>query len=250
MQCTKFACTAYLTLLVVQIRGTFAEGSSRAHSNTILWKSSKVLSHIKVTQNVSVPETSSLPCLRGGGEGDGDENQISKIALKRLPKELASLEKDPPAGFRARPLDQNILDWHFVIVGLKGTDFEGGLYHGRLILDKDYPLKPSQVMLFTKNGRFQPGVSICLSFSSYHPERWLPSWTVRTCIEALQHFMTNDEAGVGAISASPSQRRDFARLSQTCLTTIPDLSGSPSYQEILELHKSLHEAMQKAVSKP
>jgi ubiquitin-protein ligase len=245
----NFAFLSLLAMLVAQITGTFAEEGNRAYSNTMIWKSTKVL---KATQKVYVPESWSLECLRGGGEGD-NENQISKIALKRLPKELASLENDPPAGFRARPLDHDILDWHFVVTGLKGSDFDRGLYHGRLILDKDYPLKPSRVMLFTKNGRFTPGQAICLSFSSYHPERWLPSWTVRTCIEALQYFMATDEAGIAAISAEqcpPSKRRELARLSQTCLTEIVQLSSCPSYQQILELHKSLHESMQRALYKP
>lgn len=31
---------------------------------------------------------------------------------------------------------------HFTIRGADGTDFEGGVYHGRILLPPEYPFKP------------------------------------------------------------------------------------------------------------
>lgn len=33
---------------------------------------------------------------------------------------------------QAAPLDSNILEWHYVITGTKGSPYEGGHYHGKL----------------------------------------------------------------------------------------------------------------------
>ena len=66
----------------------------------------------------------------------------SKSALKRLTKEALALEKNPPPFILARPLESNILEFHYVIQGPPETPFEGGEYHGKLIFPSDYPYKP------------------------------------------------------------------------------------------------------------
>lgn len=67
-------------------------------------------------------------------------------------------------------------EWHFTIRGPKGTEFEGGVYHGRILLPTEYPLKPPDIIFSTPNGRFQVEKKICLTISSHHPESWQPSW--------------------------------------------------------------------------
>ena len=183
-----------------------------------------------------------LQNLRGGSQKK-DNEVIGKIALKRIPKEMKSLEDDPPREFRARPLDNNLLDWHFVFVGVEGSDYEKGFYHGQLLLDKDYPIKPSRIIIYTENGRFTTGAPICLSISSYHPELWQASWTIRACINAIRLFMTTEEAGIGKISESSSTRRKLALLSRKGPEAIKSEIGSEWYPQILELHKSLHSSL-------
>lgn len=89
------------------------------------------------------------------------------ICVRRLTKELAALKKDPIKDPRitVAPNESNILEMHYVIEGSKGTPFEGGYYHGKLIFPKDYPLKPPSVMMITPSGRFQPNRRLCLSMS-------------------------------------------------------------------------------------
>ena len=94
--------------------------------------------------------------------------------------------------------------WHFTIRGPPDTDFEGGIYHGRISLPPEYPLKPPSIFLLTvrphqfsllvaspfcltqahppscilqPNGRFEVNKRICLSMSDYHPETWQSSWS-------------------------------------------------------------------------
>ena len=58
----------------------------------------------------------------------------------------------PPLFFphhRESPAKENIFEWHFVILGQAGTDFEGGIYHGRIMLPSEYPFKPPNFMLLT-----------------------------------------------------------------------------------------------------
>ena len=100
-------------------------------------------------------------------------------------------------------IQDNLFEWHFTIRGPSGTDFEGGIYHGRIVLPPEYPLKPPSIILLTvsedkiifivyisyenvfwfyyiylqPNGRFQVSKKICLSISAHHPETWQPSWS-------------------------------------------------------------------------
>ncbi|ORY06724.1 UBC-like protein [Basidiobolus meristosporus CBS 931.73] len=135
-------------------------------------------------------------------------------AVKRIMRELAELEKDPSAEFTAAPLDSNIFDWHFTLRGPAGTPFEGGRYHGRLLLPFEYPFKPPNIMLLTPNGRFEVNKKICLSITGYHPEFWQPVWGIRLALLALISFMpTHGEGAIGALDCSDEDRRIIAKKS-------------------------------------
>ena len=43
----------------------------------------------------------------------------------------------------------NLFEWHFTIRGPPDSPFANGLYHGRILLDSDYPFKPPNFMLLT-----------------------------------------------------------------------------------------------------
>lgn len=43
----------------------------------------------------------------------------------------------------------NMFDWHFTLRGPRDTEFEGGIYHGRILLPSDYPFKPPNIILLT-----------------------------------------------------------------------------------------------------
>ena len=48
-----------------------------------------------------------------------------------------------------KKIQDNLFEWHFTIRGPEGTEFEGGFYHGRIILPSEYPMKPPSIILMT-----------------------------------------------------------------------------------------------------
>lgn len=44
---------------------------------------------------------------------------------------------------------ENIFEWQFAIKGPSDTEFEGGIYHGRIQLPAEYPFQPPAFMLLT-----------------------------------------------------------------------------------------------------
>jgi ubiquitin-conjugating enzyme E2 J2 len=51
----------------------------------------------------------------------------SKQALQRLQKEYKSLIKEPVPHITAHPSPSNMLEWHYVLEGQEGSDYEGGV---------------------------------------------------------------------------------------------------------------------------
>lgn len=94
------------------------------------------------------------------------------ICIRRLTKELKSLKKDPIESPKiiVAPNESNILEMHYVIEGGEKTPYHDGIYWGKLIFPKEYPLKPPSVIMLTPSGRFHPNRRLCLSMSDFHPE--------------------------------------------------------------------------------
>lgn len=78
-------------------------------------------------------------------------------------------------------------------------------------MPSDYPFKPPAFVMLTPSGRFETGTKICLSISSFHPESWQPSWSVRSALIALIAFMqTPGNGAVGSLDVAPEIRRQMA----------------------------------------
>uniref|UniRef100_A0A8C1F4D4 Ubiquitin-conjugating enzyme E2 J1 n=2 Tax=Cyprinus carpio TaxID=7962 RepID=A0A8C1F4D4_CYPCA len=134
-------------------------------------------------------------------------------SVKRLMKEAAEL-RDPTEHYHAQPLEDNLFEWHFSVRGPPDSDFDGGVYHGRIVLPPEYPMKPPSIILLTPNGRFEVGKKICLSISGHHPETWQPSWSIRTALIAIIGFMpTKGEGAIGSLDYTPEERRALAKKS-------------------------------------
>jgi ubiquitin-conjugating enzyme E2 J1 len=104
------------------------------------------------------------------------------FAVRRITTELTEQDRNPSLYFVAHPIEDDLFDWHFTLKGPDETSFQGGLYHGRLILPLEYPLKPPKFLMYTvssmqPNGRFETMREICVSMSSFHPSDWQPAWT-------------------------------------------------------------------------
>mmetsp|Transcript_11877 Transcript_11877/g.30457 ORF Transcript_11877/g.30457 Transcript_11877/m.30457 type:complete len:372 (-) Transcript_11877:121-1236(-) len=158
-------------------------------------------------------------------------------AVKRILQEVKELQKEGSREYAAKALEDNLFEWHFVVRGPSGTDFEGGIYHGRILLPPEYPMKPPSFMMLTPNGRFQTSAKICLSISSHHPEHWQPSWSVRTALVALTAFMpTPGNGAIGSLDFSQEERRKLAAESRAYVPAF----GSAERQALsAEMHAAM-----------
>jgi len=157
-------------------------------------------------------------------------------AVKRLMKEAAEM-CSATADYQAAPLEENLFEWHFTVRGPSDTDFQGGVYHGRIIVPAEYPMKPPDIIILTPNGRFEVGKKICLSISGHHPETWQPSWSIRTALLAIIGFMPTPAQGtIGSLDYTPEERQALARRSTTwrCPTCgqASSLLAAPGMEEV------------------
>lgn len=109
-----------------------------------------------------------------------------------------------------------MLVWHYVLHDLPAeSPYNGGVYWGKLVFPKEYPLKPPAIFMLTPSGRFETGVRLCLSMSDFHPETWNPSWRIESILIGLISFMLDPAEPVttGGMQASPAKRREYARAS-------------------------------------
>src|SRR5436189_2708881 len=140
--------------------------------------------------------------------------------LRRLMKEaqeLSSASSSPSPYFHAHPVsDSNIFDWHYTLAGPpEPSPYANGIYHGRIILPPQYPLRPPSFRFLTPSGRFEVNREICLSISGHHEETWQPAWGIRTALTAIRSFMDGDAKGqVGGIEAKEEVRREWATRSR------------------------------------
>eukprot|EP00920_Eleutheroschizon_duboscqi_P028653 GHVT01069795.1.p1 GENE.GHVT01069795.1~~GHVT01069795.1.p1 ORF type:complete len:327 (+),score=29.06 GHVT01069795.1:1498-2478(+) len=152
---------------------------------------------------------------RGASRGMNLRSPASAQCLARIHREKREIQKTPSPYWCAYPLsEEEPFEWHFTIRGPRDSDFEGGIYHGRIVLPQNYPFAPPNVMLLTHNGRFEVGKKVCLSASSYHPELWQPAWGIRTILDALSAFFpTPAEGAIHGLDWPVEVRRKIARES-------------------------------------
>ena len=175
------------------------------------------------------------------------------VCNDRLRKEYAALMKKPLENIVAVPLESNILVWHYVIEGAKGTAYEGGYYHGTVTFPPEYPFKPPSIQMLTPSGRFKTNTRLCLSMSDFHPETWNPMWSVGTILMGLFSFFLEETPTHGSIVTNDTFKRRAATesLAYNCRDKIfcelfPDLvdkyekeiKNQPPATEIDVLEKS------------
>ncbi|KAL7422813.1 hypothetical protein Q5752_002109 [Cryptotrichosporon argae] len=149
---------------------------------------------------------------------------LRSTAVKRIMQEAAELSKPDEDDFVAGPLESDIFEWHCTVRGVKGSEYDGGIYHLRIVLPASYPMSAPDIILLTPNGRFELGKKICIDgLTSFHAGSWQPAWGVRTAITGLRSFwMQGGEAmsAIGALDVPRAERVRLAKLSRqwTCPT--------------------------------
>lgn len=73
-----------------------------------------------------------------------------------------------------RPPQDNLFEWHFSVRGPPDSDFDGGIYHGRIVLPPEYPMKPPSIILLTVS----PFTHLESLNQTLKMGRWLIKWAV------------------------------------------------------------------------
>nr|AJE25532.1 ubiquitin-conjugating enzyme [Starmerella bombicola] len=162
----------------------------------------------------------------------------SRMATKRLTLEYKSLRESPTPYIDARPSDQDILQWYYVITGPPDTPFAGGQYLGDLKFPPNYPYSPPSIRMLTPSGRFDPGARLCLNMSDFHPETWNPAWNVSTILTGLLSFMCSSEITTGAMQTSTQKKIEFSKRS---------VKWNMRNPIFIELFSDIHEEIKQSV---
>ncbi|KAJ3074902.1 hypothetical protein HDU98_009871 [Podochytrium sp. JEL0797] len=149
----------------------------------------------------------------GTAKWEKDRGVLVVSAVVRLRKEFNHLQKEPVPFIQAKPLESNILEWHYLLEGPADSPYAGGFYWGKLVFPADYPFAPPGIQMITPSGRFQPSTRLCLSMSDYHPESWCPGWNVGTILNGLLSFMLEDTITTGSIRTTAEEKVRLAKES-------------------------------------
>uniref|UniRef100_A0A0N4ZHP1 Ubiquitin-conjugating enzyme E2 J2 n=1 Tax=Parastrongyloides trichosuri TaxID=131310 RepID=A0A0N4ZHP1_PARTI len=133
--------------------------------------------------------------------------------IARLRKDYKNLIKDPIPLLEAVPLEENICEWHFCIVGAPDTPYLGGYYHGKLVFPPDFPFRPPAIYMITPSGRFKTNSRLCLSMSDFHPDTWNPCWNAGTIISGLMSFMNGTTVTHGSLETTEEEKKKLAKQS-------------------------------------
>lgn len=139
---------------------------------------------------------------------------MSTPARKRLLRDFKKLQKDPPSGIQAAPLDNNVMAWQAVILGPDETVWEGGIFKLLLEFTEDYPNKPPAVKFVTRI--FHPNVyadgKICLDILQ---NQWSPIYDVSAILTSIQSLLCDpNPASPANAEASQLYERDRREYNQ------------------------------------
>jgi len=143
---------------------------------------------------------------------------VNQRLIVRKKKSESNTNRSSGSAHEARilclgPIQTNLRQWHFSFRGAGDGMYSGGIYHGQIVLPKDYPMSPPSVQLWTPSGRFVPHQDICLSASNYHPESWTPRWSIHGIVNALRLHMLTRPMEIGGIESTAEVTKNHARRS-------------------------------------
>ncbi|CAB4286709.1 unnamed protein product [Prunus armeniaca] len=152
---------------------------------------------------------------------------------KRVLEEYNEIESNPSYDFECRILNWNSYEWQFAIKGPRGTEFEGGIYHGMIQFPEGHPSKPPSFMFLTENGRFKIRTNLSLRLLS----NWQSSWSVQNALLALiEEMPTYPDGELCSVKYNTEERRDLAIKSREAS---PKYGTSKRQKIIDEIHEDL-----------
>ncbi|KAI6172394.1 UBC core domain-containing protein [Aphelenchoides besseyi] len=143
-------------------------------------------------------------------------------AVKRLKKDYQKLIKDPVPYAVAAPLQSDILEWHYCLIGCPDTPYDGGYYHGKLVFPADFPFRPPAIYMISPNGRFQTNTRLCLSISDFHPVgrkqikiiNPFVAGYLESIVDCFDYSHRENAQTLGSINTSTQEKKMLARRSR------------------------------------
>jgi ubiquitin-protein ligase len=172
---------------------------------------------------------------------------MSSSFNKRINKEIQLYQKD---NFKFPNLilqpSNNLELWYFIVHDLQDTDYDKGVYLGKVMLPPKYPFKAPDFQFLTPSGRFEINKKLCTSFTGYHQELYSPSWNIASMCAGLISFMTDstdliESKGIGGLNTTSEVKKETAKKSRDYIKNNPFVwnifeTYFKEYYDILELN--------------
>ncbi|KAA8549653.1 hypothetical protein F0562_001329 [Nyssa sinensis] len=177
-------------------------GSSNSSRNTVTPSSAfGPVSPLGGSSRLHVPNIASIiPNLMnssgtsvGAGRGRSWPSTTSVSSSgKRIQKEMAELNMDPPSDCSAGPKGDNLYHWVATIIGPPGTPYEGGIFFLDITFPSDYPFKPPKVVFKTRIYHCNVDSAGSLSLDILK-DGWSPALTISKVLLAIKSIFTNPD---------------------------------------------------------
>lgn len=101
----------------------------------------------------------------------------SQGTVKRIMKELQTMQKEPPPNTSAAPIDENDLyKWQAIILGPSDSVYAGGVFKLSIVFPADYPFKAPRIEFLTKIYHCNiMNKSLCIDILK---SQWSPALTI------------------------------------------------------------------------
>jgi len=109
-------------------------------------------------------------------------------ALKRIQRELADIQKNPPVNCSAGPKEDDMFEWEAFLLGPEDTPYAGGMFFLDIKFPGDYPLKPPTVSFRTKiyHCNINDSGTICLDILK---DKWTPALTIGKVLLSISSLL-------------------------------------------------------------